>query len=241
MRCVVSTATDAGSRCASFRFRILLLLWFFVEKGRQVLYSTPFWATSFFLREVLGHKCLWTTCIWADFREIVMSLDMLGCCHPVQNWEGYLGQARSHCCQVTAYLLYWIRISLYFLRYASTYDKVIIIIYSILWHPSNWFHASIIDFMRLWHIGGKKYNSMAIRKEVNFQWHIRNDYKFQWYSTNFLVNLYCGTTEWVAPTAELPYTQSIPNYKMFDFFNTNHSSYSKICVKYHFFRRGLVY
>ena len=32
-------------------------------------------------------------------------------------------------------------------------------------------------------------------------------------------------------------TQSIPNYKTFDFFDIkfDHSSYSKICVKYHFF------
>ena len=38
-------------------------------------------------------------------------------------------------------------------------------------------------------------------------------------------------------------TQFIPNRKMFDFFDTkfNHLSYSKICVKYHFFRRDLVY
>ena len=38
-------------------------------------------------------------------------------------------------------------------------------------------------------------------------------------------------------------TSSIPNYKTFDFFDTkfDHSSYSKIYVKYHFFRRGLVY
>ena len=38
-------------------------------------------------------------------------------------------------------------------------------------------------------------------------------------------------------------TQSIPNWKTFDFFDTkfDHSSYSQICVKYNFFRRGLVY
>ena len=38
-------------------------------------------------------------------------------------------------------------------------------------------------------------------------------------------------------------TQSILNCKTFDFFDTkfDHSSYSKIYVKYHFFRRGLVY
>ena len=38
-------------------------------------------------------------------------------------------------------------------------------------------------------------------------------------------------------------TQSILNYKTFDFFDIkfDHSSYSKICVKYHFFRRGLIY
>jgi len=43
-------------------------------------------------------------------------------------------------------------------------------------------------------------------------------------------------------TAKLT-TQSIPNCKTFDFFDTkfDHSSYSKICVKYHFFRRSLVY
>ena len=35
----------------------------------------------------------------------------------------------------------------------------------------------------------------------------------------------------------------ILNYKTFDFFDSNfdHSSYLKICVKYHFFCRGLVY
>jgi hypothetical protein len=38
-------------------------------------------------------------------------------------------------------------------------------------------------------------------------------------------------------------TPSIPNYKTFDFFDTkfDHSSYSKICAKYKFFYRGLVY
>jgi hypothetical protein len=38
-------------------------------------------------------------------------------------------------------------------------------------------------------------------------------------------------------------TQSIPNYKTFDFFDTkfDHSSYSRIYVKYHFFCRSLVY
>ena len=37
-------------------------------------------------------------------------------------------------------------------------------------------------------------------------------------------------------------TQSILNCKTFDFDTKfDHSSYSKICVKYHFFRRGLVY
>jgi len=38
-------------------------------------------------------------------------------------------------------------------------------------------------------------------------------------------------------------TKSVPNYNSFDFFDPefNHSSYSKICAKYHFFRRGFVY
>ena len=38
-------------------------------------------------------------------------------------------------------------------------------------------------------------------------------------------------------------TQSIPNYKMSDFFYTkfDRSSYLEICAKYHFFFRGLVY
>ena len=36
------------------------------------------------------------------------------------------------------------------------------------------------------------------------------------------------------------HTPSLPNYKSFDFFNLkfNHSSYLKICVKYHFFSSG---
>jgi hypothetical protein len=38
-------------------------------------------------------------------------------------------------------------------------------------------------------------------------------------------------------------TQFISNYKTFDFFDIkfDHSSYSKICAKYQFFYRGLVY
>ena len=38
-------------------------------------------------------------------------------------------------------------------------------------------------------------------------------------------------------------TPSILNCKTFDVFGSkfDHSSYSKICVKYHFFRRDLVY
>ena len=44
-------------------------------------------------------------------------------------------------------------------------------------------------------------------------------------------------------TCSLYSTRSIPSCKTFDFFDTKfgYSSYSKICVKYHFFRRGLVY
>jgi hypothetical protein len=38
-------------------------------------------------------------------------------------------------------------------------------------------------------------------------------------------------------------TKSIPNYSSFDFFNPkfDHSSYLKICVKYHFFCCDLLY
>jgi len=38
-------------------------------------------------------------------------------------------------------------------------------------------------------------------------------------------------------------TLYVLNYRLFDFFNLkfNHSSYSKICAKYHFFCRGLLY
>jgi hypothetical protein len=45
------------------------------------------------------------------------------------------------------------------------------------------------------------------------------------------------------PGPSLTSTPSIPNYKTFDFFDTkfDHSSYSKICAKYQFFYRGLVY
>lgn len=66
-----------------------------------------FWAASAAC-ELLTCQVHWMLA-GSNSKGALMSPYMLGCCHPLQNREAHLDQARRHCCHVTTSLVHWIR------------------------------------------------------------------------------------------------------------------------------------